>query len=106
MTPAQRSARIRELISQYPEPWVIEKEPHDYKDGTKEFTHVRVGYTKSPAWAKGEKINIEIGSYLSPDLAELLVLLREAAFDLAPMASSPTSLPPQTGTDLYRPQTS
>jgi hypothetical protein len=32
---------------------------------------------------KGEKLNISIGNYLTPDLAELLVLLREAAIDLS-----------------------
>ena len=29
-----RAARIKELIAKYPEPWVIEKEPHNYNDGT------------------------------------------------------------------------
>lgn len=81
MTPEERSARIRELIAAYPEPWVIEKEPHDYKDGTKEFTHV--GYYHKPPWAKGETIHVQIGGHLTPDLAELLVLLREAALDLS-----------------------
>ena len=41
MTPEARAARIRELIAKYPEPWVIEKQPHNYRDGTSEFTHVR-----------------------------------------------------------------
>lgn len=79
-TSAERAVRIKELIAKYPEPWVIIKEPHDCPDGTKEFTHVRVGYTKR---ANGENINIEIGSYVTPDLAELLVLLREAAIELS-----------------------
>lgn len=83
MTPKERSARIRELVAKYPEPWVIHKEPHNYNDGTKEFIHVRVGYQTSPAFAKGERINVEVGSYLSPDLAELLVLLKEAATELS-----------------------
>lgn len=76
-----RSARIKELIAKYPEPWVIEKEPHDYADGTKEFTHVR--YRKRSEWSKGEEYCVEIGSHVTPDLAELLVLLREAAAELA-----------------------
>ena len=79
MTKEQRAARIKELIAKYPEPWVIEKEPHNYPDGTKEFTHVRC-YRK---WADGEEICVQIGSHVTPDLAELLVLLREAAADLA-----------------------
>lgn len=76
-TEIKRSARIRELLAKYPEPWVIEKEPHSYNDGTKEFTHVR--YRHKPAWGNGEEICVEIGSHVTPDLAELLVLLREAA---------------------------
>lgn len=83
MTKEQRAARIKELIAAYPEPWVIMKDPHNYDDGTKEFTHVRVGYETRPEWAKGERLNVEIGSYVTPDLAELLVLLRDAAADLA-----------------------
>lgn len=81
MTKEQRSARIKELLKKYPEPWVIEKEPHDYNDGTTHFTHVR--YRAKRAWNNGEEINVEIGSHVTPDLAELLVLLREAADDLA-----------------------
>lgn len=76
---AKRRERIKELIAKYPGPWVIEKEPHDYNDGTKEFTHVR--YYHRPAYAKGEQVCVEIGSHVTPDLAELLVLLRESASD-------------------------
>jgi hypothetical protein len=74
-----RSVRIRELLARYPEPWLIEKEPHDYNDGTNEFTHVR--YRHKPSWAKGEEICVEIGNYVTPDLAELLILLREHALE-------------------------
>lgn len=81
MTKDERTARIAELIAKYPEPWVVEKEPHDYNDGTKEFVHV--GYRHKPAFAKGEEVHVLIGSYLTPDLAELLVLLRESAADSA-----------------------
>jgi hypothetical protein len=76
---AERRDRIRILLAQYPEPWTIEKEPHDYKDGTTEFTHVR--YRHRPKWAKGEEICVEIGSHVTPDLAELLILLREHALE-------------------------
>ena len=49
MTPQERKARIGELIAKYPEPWVIEKQPHNYPDGTKEFTHVRYHKHHIPA---------------------------------------------------------
>jgi hypothetical protein len=74
---AERRERIKALLAKYPEPWLIEKKPHDYPDGTKEFTHVH--YRHRPAWAKGEEICVEIGSHVTPDLAELLILLREHA---------------------------
>lgn len=69
--------RIKELLTKYPEPWLIEKEPHSYSDGTTEFTHVR--YRAKRDWAKGEEVCVEIGSHVTPDLAELLVLLRQNA---------------------------
>lgn len=69
--------RLAELLKQYPEPWVIEKEPHSYNDGTTEFTHVR--YRTRSDWSKGKEVCVEIGSYLTPDLAELLILLRDSA---------------------------
>jgi hypothetical protein len=74
MTPQERKARIQELITKYPEPWVIEKEPHSYNDGTTEFTHVRFHRERN-----GEKYSVEIGSHVTPELAELLILLRESA---------------------------
>jgi hypothetical protein len=81
VSPEARAIRIRELIAKYPEPWEIEKEPHSYKDGTREFTHV--GYRKRPNWAKGEEVHVMIGSHVTPELAELLILLREAAIELS-----------------------
>ncbi len=68
-------ARLRDLLAKYPEEWVIEKEPHNYNDGTKEFTHVR--YRRKSR--DGEEMCISIGEYVTPDLAELLILLRRAA---------------------------
>jgi hypothetical protein len=79
---ATKAARLIELLAKYPEPWKIEKEPHSYNDGTKEFTHVR--YRHKPSWSKGEEICVEIGSHVSPDLAELLILLRESADEMVP----------------------
>ena len=69
----QLLARLGELHEKcHPdEPWRIEKEPHDYPDGTTHFTHVR-----KAARVSGEPLAVTIGSYLTPDLAELLVLMR------------------------------
>lgn len=72
--------RIKELLANYPEPWVIEKEPHNYEDGTSEFTHV--GYRAKRDFAPEGGIHVRIGSHVTPDLAELLVLLREQADEL------------------------
>ena len=74
---AERRERIKVLLAKYPEPWIVEKELHEYNDGAKEFIHV--GYRHKPAFAKGEEVHVLIGDYLTPDLAELLVLLREHA---------------------------
>jgi hypothetical protein len=79
MTKDERTARIKQLIAKYPEPWEIVKEPHNYNDGTTEFTHV---YYKSQREFDDEPITIMIGNCVTPDLAELLVLLRESANDL------------------------
>lgn len=70
-----KSERLKELLAKYPEPWVIEKEPHNYNDGTKEFTHVR--YVGSDRL--GSPVTVSIGEHVTPDLAELLILLRESA---------------------------
>lgn len=73
---SERIERLKHLLSKYPEPWVIEKEPHPYNDGTKEFTHVRY-----KAKHLGHEVIVSIGNYVTPDLAELLVLLREGAIE-------------------------
>jgi hypothetical protein len=63
--------RLKHLASRYSEPWYIGKEPHDYKDGTSHFTHVRYDTTDG----KGNKVTVEVASYVSPELGELLCLL-------------------------------
>lgn len=70
----QLLARLAALHQQcHPdEPWRIEQEPHDYPDGTTHFTHV---VRTSHAWP-GEPVKVVIGNYLTPELAELLVLMR------------------------------
>lgn len=55
------------------EPWCIEQEPHDYPDGTTHFTHV---VSTSHSTVTGEPVKVVIGKYLTPELAELLVLMR------------------------------
>lgn len=60
------------------EPWVIEQEPHDYPDGTMHFTHV-VSLGRD---GNGGTTKVVIGSYLTPQLAELLVLMRNNLPDL------------------------
>lgn len=70
----KKLSRIRELVAKYPEPWVIEKTPHNYEDGTNEFIHVRYRTRGGD-----DEVTVSIGEYLTPDLAELLVLLREVA---------------------------
>ena len=74
---AKMRERIRQLLIEYPEPWVIKNEKHEYDDGTTHFTHVQ--YFHKPEWAQGETICIEIANHITPDLAELLILLREWA---------------------------
>ena len=51
--------------------WRVEKEPHDYQDGTTHFNHVRYDILDD-GMPVGQ---VEVGSYLSPNLAELLCLL-------------------------------
>jgi hypothetical protein len=52
---------------------MIEQEPHDYPDGTTHFTHV---VCTSNSTVTGEPVKVVIGKYLTPELAELLVLMR------------------------------
>jgi len=66
------------------EPWRIEQEPHDYPDGTTHFTHV---VSTNRAW-EGEPVTVVIGKYLKPELAELLVLMRNNLPDLVRWAKA------------------
>ncbi len=60
------------------EPWRVEQEPHDFPDGTTHFNHV---VSTCCAW-EGEPVKVVIGKYLTPELAELLVLMRNNLPDL------------------------
>ena len=71
---AVRRERIKELLALYPEQWEIEKEPHNYKDGTTHFTHVMFKRKSG-----GDEIQVMIADTVTPPLAELLILLREHA---------------------------
>jgi hypothetical protein len=69
----QLLARLGELHEKCrpDEPWRIEKEPHDHPDGTTHFNHVR-----QTARVSGEALTVTIANHLTPELAELLVLMR------------------------------
>lgn len=77
-------ARLAELHQRcdYTEPWRIEREPHNYQDGTTYFTHV----VCTAHDANGHAMNMSIGRYLTPDLAELLVLTRNHLPELIALA--------------------
>ena len=60
------------------EPWRIEHVPHSYPDGTTYFTHV----VKTGVFWNGETTKVSIAKYVTPELAELLVLMRNRLPDL------------------------
>ncbi len=66
------------------EPWRIEREPHDYPDGTTYFIHV----VSTSCDVNGEPDRVIIGRYLTPELAELLVLMRNNLPDLVGWAQA------------------
>jgi hypothetical protein len=76
--------RLAELHQQCDptEPWRIEREPHNYADGTTHFTHVVCTSQDS----EGHPLKVAIGHYLTPDLAEMLVLMRNHLPDLITLA--------------------
>jgi hypothetical protein len=79
----QLIARLRELHKKcHPdEPWRIEKEPHNYPDGTTHFNHVR-----RTVRVNGEPRAVTIASRVTPELAELLVLMRNNLPELIRLA--------------------
>ena len=48
--------------------WRVEREPHDYKDGTTHFTHVVYDTTDGT----GAPMKIHVGEYVTPDMAEMM----------------------------------
>jgi hypothetical protein len=63
------------------DPWRIEHEAHDYPDGTTCFTHVR-----TTSYVQGEPASVSVGSHLTAELAELLVLTRNNLPELIRLA--------------------
>ena len=79
-TVARTSSRAAQKC--YPdEPWRIEKEPHNCPDGTTHFNHVR-----QTAYISGAPLAVAIASHVTPDLAELLVLMRNNLPELIRLA--------------------
>ena len=76
-------ARLSELHKKCrpEEPWRVDLEPHDYPDGTMHFNHVR-----TTSHAHGERVTVTIGKHLTPELAELLVLMRNSLPELIRLA--------------------
>ena len=75
--------RLAELnqIQGFNELWRIEEEPHHYPDGTTHFTHVR-----TTGQVMGEAVNVSIASHVTPELAELLVTMRNNLPELLRLA--------------------
>jgi hypothetical protein len=70
METAELLNRIEVLYANFAaEEWRIVLEPHDYADGTTHFTHVRASGD-----INGDPVEISIAKYVTPELAELLVL--------------------------------
>lgn len=64
------AAKLDRLRERYSDPWKPVQEPHDYKDGTTHFTHVRYEHDSA-----GGLMSVEVASHVTPELAELLCLL-------------------------------
>jgi len=62
---------LERLGAKHREPWFIEKEAHDYPDGTTHFTHVRYSARES----SGTTMKVTVAGYVTPQLGELLCTL-------------------------------
>jgi hypothetical protein len=62
---------IEALAQNHREPWYIAKEPHNYKDGTTHFAHVR--YTAHDS--EGAPMTVAVAQHVTPELGELLCVL-------------------------------
>lgn len=71
----ERIEELEKLLAEYPELWWIEREPHTFPDGTNHFVHVFMWDNS----AENKDIRVEVGSYLTEGLAQLLVKLKAAA---------------------------
>jgi len=65
-------ARLSELydMHEHANPWYVFRQPHDYPDGTTHFTHVQCQMHDND----GTPLTVSVGSYLTPELAELMTL--------------------------------
>jgi len=70
MSPIELADLLEQLSRRHTEKWRVDKEPHSYPDGTTHFNHVRFT-TKY----EDEELQVQVASYVTPDLAELLCLL-------------------------------
>lgn len=68
MTKEQLADMIETLSKSYTDPWVVEKEPHDIKDGTDHFNHVTF-------YCSSIQCNVSVATYVTDELADLLVTL-------------------------------
>jgi hypothetical protein len=75
MAPNELGEKILALAHAHPGHWRIEIEPHDYADGTKQFTHVVYDTTDHA----GNAMRVRVGDYVTPDLAEMMLLLKNNA---------------------------
>jgi hypothetical protein len=63
--------KLEALAKKHREPWYIEKEPHDYPDGTTHFTHVRYKTTAG----ESAEVTVAVANDVTPDLGELMCTL-------------------------------
>ena len=62
---------IEALAERHREPWYVVREPHDYPDGTSQFTHVHYDARDK----SGALLTVRVASHVTPELAELLCVL-------------------------------
>ena len=70
--PHELADRLERLADKHREAWRIDREPHNYRDGTTHFTHV----VHDAYDSAGEKMLVRVGEYTTPEIAELMCSLR------------------------------
>jgi hypothetical protein len=74
--------QLQELLMAHPEEWRIEREAHEYPDGTDHFTHVV--YTGHDCY--GSPMTVCVGSCLTEEMAEFLVVTKRNLGELLRLA--------------------